>query len=111
MATEVQEQEDAAAGPTKGRLRPHQIVFGLGVLIAVGTVGSWVLSNVVFDFEEDSHVHREVFGNIPDAWVIVFYTLVPVLILYGAWNFSLRVRNWERGAPDNRKTTARSFTK
>ena len=28
------------------------------------------------------------FGNIPDAWVVVFYTVTPILILYGAWNFS-----------------------
>src|SRR4051812_13043655 len=107
MATETQVQ---AAEPTaKGRIRPHQIVLGIGIVAAVGTVMSWVLSNVIFDFHEDSHIHREVFGDIPDAWVVVFYTLVPILLLYGAWNFSLRVRNWERGAPDDRRTTPKNF--
>ncbi|MEA3055974.1 MAG: hypothetical protein QOD30_1406, partial [Actinomycetota bacterium] len=107
MATDTQEQ--AAAPATKGRIRPHQIVLGIGIVVAVGTAFSWVLSNVIFDFEEKSHIHREVFGDIPDAWVVVFYTLVPILLLYGAWNFSLRVRNWERGAPDDRRTTPKNF--
>ena len=48
-------------------------------------------------------MQREVFGNIPSVWKLVFYTVLPVLILYGAVLFSQRVRNWERGAPDNRR--------
>ena len=31
-----------------------------------------------------------------------------MLVLYGAVLFSQRVRNWERGAPDNRKTTTKN---
>ena len=46
-----------------------------------------------------------VFVNIPSAWKAVFYTVLPVLIVYGAVVFSWRVRNWERGAPDDRRTT------
>src|SRR6476659_6728583 len=107
MATDTQ---DTAVEPaTKGRIRPHQIVLGVGVVVGVGTFLSWVLSNVVFDFEEKSHIHREVFGDIPDAWVVVFYTVVPLLLLYGAWNFAQRVKNWERGAPDDRRTTPKNF--
>ncbi|MEN3272374.1 MAG: hypothetical protein V7636_1135 [Actinomycetota bacterium] len=107
MATDTQ---DTAVEPaTKGRIRPHQIVLGIGVVVGVGTFLSWVLSNVVFDFEEKSHVHREVFGDIPDAWVVVFYTVVPLLLLYGACNSAQRVKNWERGAPDDRRTTPKNF--
>ena len=110
MATDTQ-VEAAAADSAKGRIRPHQLVFGIGVVVAVGTAMSWVLSNVIFDFQEKSHIHRKVFGDIPDAWVVVFYSLTPILILYGAWNFSLRVRNWERGTPDARATTTKTFNK
>jgi Fe-S oxidoreductase/nitrate reductase gamma subunit len=45
-----------------------------------------------------------VFTNIPAAWKLGFYTVLPVLFLYGAVLFSYRVRNWERGAPDRRAT-------
>ena len=53
-------------------------------------------------------MQREVFGNIPSVWKLVFYTVLPVLVLYGSVLFSQRVRNWERGAPDNRRTTAKN---
>ena len=59
-------------------------------------------------WHDDSDVQREVFGNIPSVWKLVFYTVLPVLVLYGSVLFSQRVRNWERGAPDNRKTTAKN---
>jgi Fe-S oxidoreductase/nitrate reductase gamma subunit len=112
MATETAEAEAPAAGSAeKGRLRPNQLALAIGIVVGVGTFLSWVLSNVIFDFHDDSHVHRQVFGNIPDAWVLVFYTVVPIVLIYGAYNFSLRVRNWERGAPDNRKTTGKNFNK
>jgi Fe-S oxidoreductase len=35
----------------------------------------------------------------------VFYTVIPIVIVYGAVLFSQRVRNWERGQPDDRGTT------
>jgi Fe-S oxidoreductase/nitrate reductase gamma subunit len=59
-------------------------------------------------WHDDSAVQREVFGNIPSVWKAVFYVVVPVLVLYGAVLFSQRVRNWERGAPDNRRTTTKN---
>src|ERR1043165_6646923 len=107
MATDSQ---DTAVEPTtKGRIRPHQIVIAIGILAGiVVTWGSWLLATI-FDFQEHSPIHREVFGDIPDAWVLVFYTVTSALILYGAFNFSLRVRNWERGAPDDRRTTPKNF--
>ena len=57
-------------------------------------------------FDEKSSIHREVFGDIPDALKMTFYIVIPVLLVYGAVLFAYRVRNWERGAPDNRATTA-----
>src|SRR5688572_1606447 len=69
--------------------------------------GSGVTATLA-QWHDDSAVQREVFGNIPSVWKAVFYTLVPILVLYGAVLFSQRVRNWERGAPDNRKTTTKN---
>jgi Fe-S oxidoreductase/nitrate reductase gamma subunit len=87
------------------RIKPHQLAVGLGVLVALVTVGSGALATVL-QFHDDSEVTREVFGNIPSAWKLVFYTVLPVAFVYGAVLFSQRVKNWERGQPDNRRTTA-----
>jgi Fe-S oxidoreductase/nitrate reductase gamma subunit len=91
----------------KSRLKPHQLAIAIGVVFAVITVTSGITA-MVFQFHDDSDVQRVVFANIPSAWKLVFYTVFPVLIVYGAVLFSQRVRNWERGAPDNRRTTAKN---
>ena len=51
---------------------------------------------------------REVFDGIPGALQVAFYTVIPVLLVWGAFKFSDRVRNWERGAPDRRRTTTKN---
>ena len=91
----------------KSRVKPHHLAIGLGVVLATITAVSGITATV-FQWHDDSDVQREVFGNIPSAWKLVFYTVFPVLILYGAVLFSQRVRNWERGAPDNRRTTKKN---
>ncbi|HEY8546212.1 MAG TPA: 4Fe-4S dicluster domain-containing protein, partial [Acidimicrobiales bacterium] len=90
--------------------KASQLVVGLGVLIALGTVASGIASTTL-QWHDDSPVQREVFGNIPSAWKLVFYTVVPVVLLYGAVLFSQRTRNWERGAPDNRRTTPKNIAR
>lgn len=106
MAT-TQQDTTGTAPKRRSRPTPAQLSLLLGALVALGTVGSW-LASTVFDFESDSPVHRTVLGNIPDAWVVAFYTVIPILALWGAYNFSLRVRNWQRGTPDKRATTAKN---
>ena len=91
----------------KSRAKPHQLAIGLGVVFATITAVSGVTATVL-QWHDDSDVQREVFGNIPSAWKLVFYTVFPVLILYGAVLFSQRVRNWERGAPEDRGTTKKN---
>ena len=91
----------------KSRVKPHHLAIGLGVVLATITAVSGITATV-FQWHDDSDVQREVFGNIPSAWKLVFYTVFPVLILYGSVLFSQRVRNWERGAPDNRRTTKKN---
>jgi Fe-S oxidoreductase/nitrate reductase gamma subunit len=86
------------------RIRPAYVAVGIGIAFALLTVASGVVATLL-QWHDDSGVQREVFGNIPSAWKAVFYTALPVLIIYGAVVFSWRVRNWERGAPDDRRTT------
>lgn len=91
----------------KSRLKPHQLAIGLGLVFATITVVSGITATV-FQFHDDSEIQREVFGNIPSWWKLAFYTVFPVLIVYGAVLFSQRVRNWERGNPDDRRTTPKN---
>jgi len=88
-------------------IKPHVAVILLGVAIALFTLGSGVIP-IFTQWHDDSEVSREVFVNIPDALIVAFYTVVPVMLVYGAVLFSQRVRNWERGAPDNRATTPKN---
>jgi Fe-S oxidoreductase/nitrate reductase gamma subunit len=89
------------------RIRPHRAVIGLGVLVALFTAGSG-LTAAVTGFHDDSPITRQVFGNVPGALKFAFYTVIPVLIVYGAVLFANRVRNWGRGTPDNRATTGKN---
>jgi Fe-S oxidoreductase/nitrate reductase gamma subunit len=86
------------------RLRPSQIAVGIGVVVALVTVASGVLATIE-QWHDEHAVQRVVFINIPSAWKAVFYTVIPLVLLYGAVVFSQRVRNWERGQPDDRGTT------
>ncbi len=92
------------------RMKPHHLVRLMGVGIALFTFGSY-LAPFLFDFEDDEVVTRAVFENIPDAFKLGFYTVIPVLLIIGAWEFSNRVKNWERGRPDNRRTTLKNAKK
>ena len=67
--------------------------------MAVGlfTVGSGILP-LLTEWHDDSEIQREVFVNIPSGLKLAFYTVIPILIVYGAVLFSQRVRNWERGS-------------
>ena len=91
----------------KSRLKPYQLAVGLGLVFATIVAVSGVTA-LVFQQHDDSPVQRVVFGNVPSFWKLVFYTMFPVLIVYGSVLFSQRVRNWERGAPDNRRTTTKN---
>ena len=59
----------------------------------------------ITEWHTDSSVSREVFGNVPDPLYWAFYTTVSVMLLVVGWLAALRVRNYERGQPDDRRTT------
>ncbi len=86
------------------RIRPSHIVIAIGVAFAVVTVASGVASTVT-EFHDESPITRATFGNVPSWLKAAFYVVVPVLLVVGAVLFSFRTRNWQRGAPDNRRTT------
>jgi hypothetical protein len=88
-------------------IKPHHLVIGLGAAIALFTATSGVVP-LITEWHDDSHVQRHVFGNIPSAVKLAFYIVIPLVIVYGAVMFAMRVKNWERGTPDNRRTTPRT---
>src|SRR4051794_2333151 len=107
MATTAPPAATETTSGARRRPKASQLTMAIGVLVAVITVGSYAWATV-FGFEDDSPVHREVLQNIPDALVGAFYATTTLLILWGAYNSSLRVQNWQRGAPDRRATTTKN---
>jgi Fe-S oxidoreductase/predicted flap endonuclease-1-like 5' DNA nuclease len=93
--------------PTPRRVKPHHLALGLGVAFAAVTVGSGIAATVL-QWHDDAEVQREVFDNIPSALRLAFYTVIPIVIVWGAVQFANRMKNWERGAPDRRRTTVRN---
>jgi Fe-S oxidoreductase/nitrate reductase gamma subunit len=103
MATD----ETTADTPTK-RIKPHHLVIGLGTGIALFTAVSGIVP-LITEWHDDSPVQRHVFGNIPSGLKLAFYVVMPLVILYGAYMFATRVKNWQRGTPDNRRTTPQNI--
>ena len=97
-------QHEAAVVNSRPRLRPYQISIGLGVGIGVFTMISGIVPQIT-KWESDSPIQRHVFEGIPGALQIAFYTVIPMMLIWGSLRFADRIRNWERGAPDRRKTT------
>src|SRR6185369_12624431 len=55
-------------------------------------------------WHHDARISREVFVNIPRPLEVAFYLAVATGLFLVSWLVSLRVRNYERGKPDNRRT-------
>ena len=92
------------------RPRPHQVVFGVGVALFVFVIASGVMPAIT-GWHDNSHVQREVFINVPTAVKVAFYGAVATMLLIVAWLASLRMRNYERGQPDNRRTNRKNLEK
>ena len=97
---------ETAAVKQKG-LKPYQLSIALGVGIAAFTMISGIIPHLVH-WHNDSPIQREVFEGIPGYLQIAFYTIIPALLVWGSLQFADRIRNWERGAPDRRKTTKKN---
>jgi Fe-S oxidoreductase/nitrate reductase gamma subunit len=86
------------------RPAPRQFVIGVGVLTVAGALASGIVPRFT-QWHEESPVSREVFGNIPDPIYWAFYATVGVMLGVTAWLVAQRFRNYERGQPDDRRTT------
>src|SRR5436190_2370669 len=104
MSTHDATEPDRASTPTSRPLRPFHLVIALGVGMGLFTVLSGIVPQIT-DWHDEHSISREVFGGIPGPLQVAFYTLVPITLVWGAWAFAQRVRNWERGGPDRRRTT------
>jgi Fe-S oxidoreductase/nitrate reductase gamma subunit len=89
------------------RLTPHHLVIAIGIGMGIFIAASGVLP-LVTNWHNDNAVHREVFGNIPGPLKLAFYTVMPAMIVWGAFVFADRVKNWERGVSDRRRTTSKN---
>ena len=99
------------SGPKKPWYRtPHQLVIAVGVFMGLFTLASGIIPQLT-KWHGTKEPAREVFGGIPGPLQVAFYTVIPVLLVWGAFAFSARVRNWERGAPDRRRTTKKNVTR
>jgi Fe-S oxidoreductase/nitrate reductase gamma subunit len=98
---------DAAGAQGPKRLKPHQLVIGIGCAMGVFTLMSGIVP-LITNWHNENSVTREVFEGIPGPLIIAFYTVIPALLVWGAFAFADRVRNWERGAPDRRRTTPKN---
>jgi Fe-S oxidoreductase/nitrate reductase gamma subunit len=98
-------QDAADAGATASGFKPRHIALIIGFGFAGITALSYV-AELVFDFHDESTTTRPYFINIPGALRLAFYLTMVVVIAWGGWTFSQRMRNWSRGNPDNRATTA-----
>src|SRR5262245_43249115 len=87
--------------------KPSQIVLTLGVLMAIFVIASGIVPALTH-WGDDSPIQREVFVNVPTAVKVAFYASVATMLLIVAWLASLRVRNYERGLPDDRRTTRKN---
>ncbi|MEO6571387.1 MAG: (Fe-S)-binding protein, partial [Ilumatobacteraceae bacterium] len=108
MSTHDDSPSSADSGP--GRIKPHHLALGLGIGIAVFTAVSGVLPHIT-GWENRNEIHRQVFVNIPDPLVAAFYTVIPLMLVWGAFQFSNRMKNWERGGPAKRRTTTKNVKK
>ncbi|MBU3703189.1 MAG: 4Fe-4S dicluster domain-containing protein, partial [Ilumatobacteraceae bacterium] len=89
------------------RFKPYQLSIAIGLGVGSFTVVSGILPQIT-KWHGDSPIGREVFHGIPGPLQAAFYTVIPMLIVWGSLRFADRVRNWERGAPDRRRTTPKN---
>ncbi|MEY2444241.1 MAG: hypothetical protein QOE00_821 [Ilumatobacteraceae bacterium] len=95
------------SGVGRKRIKPHQLVIGIGCFMGLFTLVSGILPQLT-KWHDNKAQTREVFSGIPGALQVAFYTVIPVMLVWGAIAFADRVRNWERGAPVRRRTTTKN---
>ncbi|HEU4894712.1 MAG TPA: iron-sulfur protein, partial [Acidimicrobiia bacterium] len=77
-----------------------QVLEALGVLSAVGTLALGALGTI--PAHPRFEVGREVFGNVPDAAVLVFYVGLSAFLWLTFHLFAQRAASWQQGGADRR---------
>jgi Fe-S oxidoreductase/nitrate reductase gamma subunit len=72
-----------------------RVLWIVAALTFLGTIFLWWLGSL--PTEGDAEVSREVFGNIPELVVALFYVSVATFLALSVGLFAVRARNWERG--------------
>jgi Fe-S oxidoreductase/nitrate reductase gamma subunit len=88
--------------------KPHQLVLVVGALVAIFTLVSGYVPRLT-EWTEHSKISRAPFIDVPDAVYWAFYLTAATMLFICAWLVSLRVRNYQRGAPDDRRTTKKNL--
>src|SRR5437660_7216768 len=86
------------------RIKPHHIAIALGLFWFLALIASDVNASIL-TFAEHPPIQRVTFIHIPTALRTLFYATVAILFFACGYLFSLRIRNWTRGKPENRSTT------
>ncbi len=90
------------------RPKPHQLVVIVGALLAFVLVPVSGILPRITEWHDDDPVHRPDFINVPDPVYWMFYAVIAVALFACAWLIAQRVRNYERGKPDDRRTTKKN---
>ncbi|MFQ5523041.1 MAG: (Fe-S)-binding protein [Acidimicrobiia bacterium] len=77
-----------------------QLIEGLGVLSALGTLTLGILGSL--PAKPEFEVGREVFGNIPVPLEVLLYTGVAAFLWLSLHLLAVRARSWTQGAPELR---------
>jgi Fe-S oxidoreductase/nitrate reductase gamma subunit len=77
-----------------------QVLEALGVLAALGTLALGVLGTI--PAHPSFEIGREVFGNVPDAAVLVFYVGLSAFLWLTFHLFAQRAASWQQGTGERR---------
>lgn len=92
------EQSEQTSTPT--RLQASQILEAIGVVSAVGTLALGLLGSLPEHLRFD--IGREVFGNIPTPFVVIFYVGISAFLWLTFHLFAQRATSWQQGKSENR---------
>ena len=103
---------DSDTETPKKKIKASTVVMIVATAIGIGAFVNGVVTKIFEDsLHTESPVSRPVFQGIPEPLYWAFYLVVPTMLIYGGVMFAYRMRNWERGRPDNRATTSKNVKK
>ncbi|MGZ4740578.1 MAG: iron-sulfur protein, partial [Ilumatobacteraceae bacterium] len=78
MSTHSDQSPPPSQGAGGKRIKPHQLVVGIGCFMGLFTLVSGILPQLT-KWREHKSPSREVFFGIPGALQVGFYTVIPVM--------------------------------